>query len=200
MRARGLDAGGVLRQVGLVGENPEVCHHKPECHQCDTRANPGEKRSLFGEIIPQVGHWLCFDRGIHFSASHDWIGTHVPRHRESGNAVLLSNVFGIREMTWPLLPSLARFLRRNGCRIESPRRARIRPAKFNLAYVRRCGTAVAVLATASRAAAMARTAASTSWPSPCRLASQLGSLYESHVLPDRSCQTNAFSGRSIPIV
>jgi hypothetical protein len=36
----------------------------------------------------------------------------------------------------------------------------------------RYGDAVAVLVTASRAAAMARTAASTAWPSPCRLASQ----------------------------
>src|SRR6266849_3696491 len=40
-------------------------HHESESHQRDTRANPGEKRSLFGEIIPQVSHWLFFDRGIH---------------------------------------------------------------------------------------------------------------------------------------
>jgi hypothetical protein len=51
---------------------------------------------------------------------------------------------------------------------------------------------VAVLAIASSAAAMAVTVPSTSWPSACRFASQLGSLYESHVLPDPSCQTNAF--------
>src|SRR4029077_16634274 len=37
-------------------------------------------------------------------------------------------------------------------------------------------------------------------PSPCRWTIQLGSLYESHVLPAASCQTSAFNGRSIPAV
>ena len=57
---------------------------------------------------------------------------------------------------------------------------------------------VAAFATAASAAVMAFTASSTS--RPCRFASQLGSLYESHVTPEASCQTNAFSGRSMPIV
>src|SRR6202011_4141383 len=64
----------------------------------------------------------------------------------------------------------------------------------------RYGDVVAVLAIAASAAAMAATGVSTSWPTPCGFASQLGSLYESHVLPDASCQTSAFNGRSIPIV
>src|SRR5262245_36258908 len=64
----------------------------------------------------------------------------------------------------------------------------------------RYGPVVADFAVAASAAAIALTAGSVSWPSPCRFASQLGSLYESHVLPDASCQTNAFSGRSIPTV
>src|SRR6266404_679703 len=34
----------------------------------------------------------------------------------------------------------------------------------------------------------------------CRSAIQLGSLYESHVVPDASSQTSAFNGRSIPTV
>src|SRR5436305_9744239 len=35
---------------------------------------------------------------------------------------------------------------------------------------------------------------------PCRCAIQLGSLYDSHVVPDASSQTSAFNGRSIPTV
>src|SRR6516165_4459212 len=62
------------------------------------------------------------------------------------------------------------------------------------------GGVVAALASAFSAALRALTVASTSRPSPCRFASQPGSLYDSHVLPDASCQTNAFNGRSIPIV
>src|SRR5215467_3308199 len=62
------------------------------------------------------------------------------------------------------------------------------------------GDVVAALATAPSDAAIALTVASTSLPSPCRLASQLGSLYESQVSPDASRQTSAFNGRSIPIV
>ena len=68
------------------------------------------------------------------------------------------------------------------------------------AAIRHYGDAAAAFASASSAAAMALTAASTSWPSPCRFASQSGSLYESHVLPDASCQTSALSGRSMPMV
>src|SRR6516164_5596228 len=49
------------------------------------------------------------------------------------------------------------------------------------AAIRHYGDAAAAFASASSAAAMALTAASTSWPSPCRFASQPGSLYESHV-------------------
>src|SRR5215471_5151214 len=37
-------------------------------------------------------------------------------------------------------------------------------------------------------------------PSPCGPASQPGSLYETHVLPESSSQTRALSGRSIPMV
>jgi hypothetical protein len=40
----------------------------------------------------------------------------------------------------------------------------------------------------------------TSGVSRCRFASHCGSLYESHVMPDASCQTRVLSGRSIPIV
>src|SRR5262245_210416 len=47
---------------------------------------------------------------------------------------------------------------------------------------------------------MALTAASTSWLTPCRCASHLGSLYDSHVVPAASCHTSAFNGRSMPIV
>jgi hypothetical protein len=39
-----------------------------------------------------------------------------------------------------------------------------------------------------------------SLPIPCRFASQAGSLYESHVWPEASCQTSALNGRSSPIV
>src|SRR5438132_12768391 len=35
---------------------------------------------------------------------------------------------------------------------------------------------------------------------PCRCAIQLGSLYDSHVVPDASSQTSAFNGKSIPSV
>jgi hypothetical protein len=61
----GLNAGRVVRHVGLVRENPEMRHHKPECHQRDARANPGEKRSLFREVIPQISDRPSFDGGIH---------------------------------------------------------------------------------------------------------------------------------------
>jgi hypothetical protein len=37
-------------------------------------------------------------------------------------------------------------------------------------------------------------------PRPCRCTIQLGSLYESQVLPSASCQTSAFNGRSTPAV
>jgi len=59
------------------------------------------------------------------------------------------------------------------------------------------GDVVAALATAPSAAAMALTVASTSLPSPCRLASQLASLYESQVPPDASCQTSAFKAEAL---
>src|SRR5689334_16900873 len=59
---------------------------------------------------------------------------------------------------------------------------------------------VASLAIALMPAAIALTAGSRCAPNLWRLASQLGSLYESQVLPVLSCQTNAFSGRSIPII
>src|SRR5258707_12656124 len=62
------------------------------------------------------------------------------------------------------------------------------------------GAVVAAFVTLLNAPAIAPSAASASWPRPCRLASQLGSLYESQVAPDASCQTSALSGRSIPIV
>jgi hypothetical protein len=88
---------GLLRDVGLVPENPKMRHHKPEPHERDARANPGEKCPLFREIIPQVSHWLFFDRGIHFPASHDWVGTRIARHREARKrAALVHNAFGIR--------------------------------------------------------------------------------------------------------
>ena len=69
----------MLRRVGLFAENPEVRHQKPESHQRDARANPGEKCSLFGEIVPQVSHWVFYDRGIHYPANvvdipgNDWV-------------------------------------------------------------------------------------------------------------------------------
>src|SRR3981189_1261960 len=72
-----MDAGGVLRQVGLVPENPEVPHQEPESHQRDAGANPGEKGSRFGEIIPQVSTWLFFGRGIHFGLTP--LGRHAHR-------------------------------------------------------------------------------------------------------------------------
>jgi hypothetical protein len=53
--------------VELLQENPKARHHEPESHQRDAGANPGEKRSLFREIVPQVSHWLCFDGRIHFN-------------------------------------------------------------------------------------------------------------------------------------
>ena len=59
--------------------------------------------------------------------------------------------------------------------------------------------AVAALATASRAAVIVPTGGLRSPPSPCRSASQAGSLYESQVSPAASCQTSAFSGRSMPM-
>jgi hypothetical protein len=62
----GLDARGLLCQVGLICENPKVRQHNPESHQCDASANPREKRSLLGEIISQIRHWLSFDLRIHF--------------------------------------------------------------------------------------------------------------------------------------
>src|SRR6266436_4818683 len=57
----------------------------------------------------------------------------------------------------------------------------------------------AVLAIALSAAAILLTTCSAS-ATPCRRAIQLGSLYESHVLPVASFQTSAFNGRSIPTV
>ena len=62
------------------------------------------------------------------------------------------------------------------------------------------GALVAASAIAASIVAIALTFASYSLLSSCRFPSQTGSLYESHVLPDPSCQTSAFSGRSIPIV
>jgi hypothetical protein len=59
---------------------------------------------------------------------------------------------------------------------------------------------VAVLAIEARVVAMASRDASTSSASPCRSASHIGSLYESHVVPEESCQTSALRGKSIPIV
>jgi hypothetical protein len=70
----GLNAGHVVRHVALVRENPEMRHHKPESHQRDARANPGEKRSLFREVIPQISDRPSFDGGIHFGEAN--CGTH----------------------------------------------------------------------------------------------------------------------------
>jgi hypothetical protein len=67
----GLSGGELLRQVELVPENPKARHHEPESYQRDAGANPGEKRSLFRQIVPQVNRWLCFDGRIHF----DFIGS-----------------------------------------------------------------------------------------------------------------------------
>src|SRR5258705_2009428 len=92
-----MDAGGVLRHVGLVPENPEVRHQEPESHQCDAGANPGEKRSLFGEIIPQVSRWLFFDRGIHSARLHIGAGNARPVKqvcRHTGDDLVVIAVFG----------------------------------------------------------------------------------------------------------
>src|SRR6202171_5474303 len=57
---------GLLRHVGLVSEYSKARDHKPEAHQCDACANPGEKRPLLRQIVPQVRRWLYFDGRIHF--------------------------------------------------------------------------------------------------------------------------------------
>jgi hypothetical protein len=52
----GLDAERALRHLGGFRENPKVRYDKPETHQCDASANPCEKSSLCGEIVPQISH------------------------------------------------------------------------------------------------------------------------------------------------
>jgi hypothetical protein len=45
--------------------------HKSESHQRDSSANPGQKRSLFGKIMPQVSGRILFGSISHVSASAD---------------------------------------------------------------------------------------------------------------------------------
>jgi hypothetical protein len=50
----GLHTGSVLRNVGFVREKPKMRRDETECHQSDAGADPRKKRSLFGEIVPQI--------------------------------------------------------------------------------------------------------------------------------------------------
>jgi hypothetical protein len=104
----GLDAGGALCQVRLICENPEMRQHKPECHQCDASANPREKRSLFGEIISQIRHWLSFDLRIHFPLPVIGQTRKTPAIEKPANAPVLFNLLCRPEMTCPLLASSGR--------------------------------------------------------------------------------------------
>src|SRR3984893_4221960 len=57
---------------------------------------------------------------------------------------------------------------------------------------------VALLAIAFNAAAIALTVVLSAPSRPWRCARNAGSLYDSHVVPDASCQTKVLSGRSMP--
>jgi hypothetical protein len=46
----------MLRRMSVIREDREVRHQEPESHQRNARADPGEKRSLFGQVIPQISH------------------------------------------------------------------------------------------------------------------------------------------------
>jgi hypothetical protein len=80
----GLNGGPVVRHVGLVREKPEMRHHKAESHQSDGCADPGEKRSLFREVIPQISDRPSFDGSIHFGEAD--YGTHWGSIRCRGQA------------------------------------------------------------------------------------------------------------------
>jgi hypothetical protein len=72
-----LDTGGVLGRLGLARHNPNMRHHEPEPHQGDAGANPRQKRSLFGEIIPQSPTGFPSLR-VSISASDDWLAGASP--------------------------------------------------------------------------------------------------------------------------
>src|SRR5207244_1454538 len=57
--------GAVSSDLDLCQEEAKTRHHKTEPHQSKAGANPREKRSLFGEIIPHVSPWLTSDGSFH---------------------------------------------------------------------------------------------------------------------------------------
>jgi hypothetical protein len=47
---------------GPSAEIPKMGHHKTESQQRDPGTNPGEKRSLFSELLAAIGDGLFFKR------------------------------------------------------------------------------------------------------------------------------------------
>ena len=72
----------------LLREQVKMRHREPESHQGDASANPCEKRSLFGEIIPQVSRRLFPDGDI-----HSWLLT--PNDSSVKQALVQVNVSSI---------------------------------------------------------------------------------------------------------
>jgi hypothetical protein len=111
----GLDAGGALCQVRLICENPEMRQHKPECHQCDASANPREKRSLFGEIISQIRHWLSFDLRIHFRLPVIGQARKTPAIEKPANAPVLFDLLCQTRNDLPVIGVIRSALLLNTC-------------------------------------------------------------------------------------
>src|ERR1700730_12867050 len=96
---------GLLRHVGLVSEYSKARDHKPEAHQCDACANPGEKRPLLRQIVPQVNRWLCFDGRIHFDFNPSDFNLHCRSERETATIVLrIAQSSGDRTALSDLIP------------------------------------------------------------------------------------------------